>query len=171
MCARRRRHVVAKPRETDGGCVVDVLDVVRRARARRAWRGRVAASRGTAASAASVVGTNGRRDGDEDDSGGYKRPPDDLTQFTERPPSPNVTLSPDRERLLYLHKPPPLPNVATLAREEVKLAGVRVDGEQNSSSRMGHQTKLSVGALPTREEEIGVSVDFEGAPEGALLNT
>ena len=31
------------------------------ARARRAWRGRVAASRGTAASAASVVGTNGRR--------------------------------------------------------------------------------------------------------------
>ena len=140
------------------------------ARARRAWRGRVAASRGTAASAASVVGTNGRRDGDEDDSGGYKRPPDDLTQFTERPPSPNVTLSPDRERLLYLHKPPPLPNVATLAREEVKLAGVRVDGEQNSSSRMGHQTKLSVGALPTREEEIGVSVDFEGAPEGALLN-
>ena len=140
------------------------------ARARRAWRGRVAASRGTAASAASVVGTNARRDGDEDDSGGYKRPPDDLTQFTERPHSPNVTLSPDRERLLYLHKPPPLPNVATLAREEVKLAGLRVDGEQNSSSRMGHQTKLSVGALPTREEEIGVSVDFEGAPEGALLN-
>ena len=46
------------------------------------------------------------------------------------------------------------------------MAGVRVDGEQNSSSRMGHQTKLSVGALPTREEEIGVSVDFEGAPEG-----
>jgi hypothetical protein len=38
---------------------------------------------------------------------------------------------------LYLHKPPPLPDVATLAREELKLAGLRVDAVQNSSSRMG----------------------------------
>lgn len=107
---------------------------------------------------------------DASDAGGYRRPPDDLTQFTERPASPNVTLSPDRSRLLFLHKPPPLPPVSTLALEEVKLGGVRVDPAQNSSSRMGHQTKLSMGAMPTKDEEIGVSEEFKGIPENALLN-
>jgi len=104
------------------------------------------------------------------DEGGYKRPPDDLAQFTERPPSPNITLSPDRERLLYLHRPPALPPVSELAREELKLAGLRIDAQQNSASRMGHQTKFSIGPLPSVESEIGMSDDFVGYPAGALLN-
>jgi dipeptidyl aminopeptidase/acylaminoacyl peptidase len=118
-------------------------------------------------------GTTTREDArasDGDDANGYRRPPDALTQFTERPQSPNVTVSPDRRRLLYLHKPPPLPDVATLAREEVKLAGVRIDAAQNSTSRMGHQTKLAIGAMPAREEEIGAAEDFVGTPENALIN-
>jgi len=106
----------------------------------------------------------------ENETEGYRRPPDDLAQFTERPATPNVTLSPDRTRLLFLHKPPPLPPVATLAMEEVKLAGLRIDPAQNSTSRMGHQTKISIGPMPTKEEEIGASEDFKGVPENALLN-
>lgn len=127
-------------------------------RAVAALRSLRAASSATADSAASAS--------DE----GYKRPPDDLAQFTERPPSPNITLSPDRKRLLYLHRPPSLPPVAELAREEIKLAGLRIDAVQNSGSRMGHQTKLSIGALPTTEAEIGAFEDFTGYPTGALLN-
>jgi len=56
VCARRRRHVVAKPRETDGGCVVDVLDVVHRARASSVARAR----RGIARDGG--IGGIGRRD-------------------------------------------------------------------------------------------------------------
>lgn len=135
------------------------------ARIRRAIGGSV---RHRSASVSSAAVNNAGEKTEETD--GYKRPPDALRQFTERPQSPNITLSPDRKRLLYLHKPPPLPDVATLAREELKLAGLRVDAAQNSASRMGHQTKISIGPMPTRDEEIGQSEDFTGVPEGALLN-
>ena len=56
-----------------------------------------------------------------------------------------------------MHRPPPLPPVADLARPELKLAGVRIDPALNARSRMGHYERLTVAAftgdtvLPVRD--------------------
>lgn len=46
-----------------------------------------------------------------------------------------------------LHNPPPHPPISELAREEEKLAGLRIDAEQWSRSRMGYNTYLTVVEL------------------------
>ena len=67
---------------------------------------------------------------------GYKMPPPEVAQFVERPQNPSISISPMRDQLLYLMRPPPYPLVSELARPELKLAGMRIDETQNSRSRM-----------------------------------
>ena len=88
----------------------------------------------------------------------------------ERPESPGISISPQRDKLLYTFRPPPYPFVSELARPELKLAGLRVDETQNSRSRMSGNTGLAIGPMPTSVTEIGVYETFKGIPEGATIN-
>lgn len=54
---------------------------------------------------------------------GYQLPPPEYLAIVDAEPQPALSFSPDRARVLELHRPPPLPPVAELAREELKVAG------------------------------------------------
>ena len=73
---------------------------------------------------------------------GYRMPPPEVAQFVERPQNPSISISPMRDQLLYLMRPPPYPLVSELARPELKLAGMRIDETQNSRSRMSGNTGI-----------------------------
>ena len=105
-----------------------------------------------------------------DDDEGYRSPPPDVAQFVERPQSLGISISPQRDKLLYTFRPPPYPFVSELARPELKLAGLRVDETQNSRSRMSGNTGLAIGPMPTSDAEIGAYETFKGIPEGATIN-
>jgi hypothetical protein len=105
-----------------------------------------------------------------------KRERESETNADEPPPSLSLSsphflsLSPNRDQLLYNMRPPPYPFVSELARPEVKLAGLRIDATQNSRSRMSGNTGMALGPFPTTEEEINSFQAFTGIPEGATLN-
>lgn len=101
---------------------------------------------------------------------GYRMPPPEVAQFVERPQNPSISISPMRDQLLYLMRPPPYPLVSELARPELKLAGMRIDETQNSRSRMSGNTGIAIGPMPTSEEEINSFEHFDGLPDGATLN-
>ena len=122
--------------------------------------------RGLARRSVRVMATASGNDIDE----GYRSPPPDVAQFVERPESPGISISPQRDKLLYTFRPPPYPFVSELARPELKLAGLRVDETQNSRSRMSGNTGMAIGPMPTSEAEIGVYETFKGIPEGATIN-
>lgn len=107
---------------------------------------------------------------DEDEAGAYRSPPSDVAQFVERPQSPGISISPQRDKLLYTFRPPPYPFVSELARPELKLAGLRIDETQNSRSRMSGNTGMALGPMPTSEAEIGVYSHFTGIPSSATVN-
>ena len=114
-------------------------------------------------------------------SAGYLVPPPEILAVVDAPPQPSLSFSPDRRLMLELHRPPPLPPIAELARDELKLAGLRIDAGITSRSRMGHYTGLSVVQLgegvvvPAAEaRKLGlpsaVEVAVTGLPEGCGIN-
>lgn len=72
---------------------------------------------------------------------GYRLPPPEIRDIVDAPPLPTLSLSPHRDKILFL-KRRSLPPLADLARPEEKLAGVRIDGKCNSRSRMWVTTHL-----------------------------
>jgi dipeptidyl aminopeptidase/acylaminoacyl peptidase len=101
--------------------------------------------------------------------GAYRTGPPEVAAFAVRPETPGLTLSPNRQWLLHLHRPSAYPPVAELARPELKLAGIRFDLEQNSRSRMGYNTALALARLrPGAEPEEPRFIT--GIPPGTLLN-
>ena len=114
-------------------------------------------------------------------SSGYLVPPPEILAVVDAPPQPSLSFSPDRKLMLELHRPPPLPPVAELARDELKLAGIRIDAGITSRSRMGHYTGLSVVRLgdgvvvPAAEaRKLGlpsaVEIPVTGLPDGCGIN-
>ena len=99
----------------------------------------------------------------------YRRPPQEIASFVERPETPGISLSPNRDYLLYLHRPSAYPPVSELARVELKLAGLRLDAEQNTRSRMGYNLALEIAPLPPGGPP-GVPRRVSGVPDGAWLN-
>eukprot|EP01023_Acetabularia_acetabulum_P026612 TRINITY_DN25252_c0_g1_i1.p2 TRINITY_DN25252_c0_g1~~TRINITY_DN25252_c0_g1_i1.p2 ORF type:complete len:199 (+),score=24.42 TRINITY_DN25252_c0_g1_i1:42-599(+) len=75
---------------------------------------------------------------------GYKKPPKEIIDIVDIPPQPLLSFSPDRKKVLQVSKPSPLPPIFELARPELKLAGLRVDADQFSRSRMSHYTELLI---------------------------
>ncbi|KAK9828809.1 hypothetical protein WJX72_002171 [[Myrmecia] bisecta] len=104
---------------------------------------------------------------------GYRLPPKEIAEIVDHPPEPNLSFSPDRKKVLQLDRPPPNPPITELARAELKLAGLRIDAEQWSRSRMGYNTGLALFdmtddlVLPPPE---GTQTRIHGIPEGYWIN-
>ncbi|KAK3243801.1 hypothetical protein CYMTET_46564 [Cymbomonas tetramitiformis] len=99
----------------------------------------------------------------------YLKPPDEILRIVDAPPTPSLSIGPFRDKVLILHRPSSNPPVAELARPEHRLAGLRIDPEQNSRSRMGHYIGLGLGQMPANSPPKDEK-PFTGIPEGALLN-
>ncbi|MEM6645461.1 MAG: prolyl oligopeptidase family serine peptidase [Bacteroidota bacterium] len=76
----------------------------------------------------------------------YQRPPDDLAKLVEVPATPGVSLSPDRQFMLFMDRPG-LPSIEELAEPELRLAGIRINPSTNGRSRTSYYTGLTYRSL------------------------
>lgn len=81
---------------------------------------------------------------------GYKRPSDILEKLALSPENPSLSLSANREWMLFGDEPP-LPKVEILAKREEKLAGLRFDPVLKAPSRLDFAYKLTAQNVFTGE--------------------
>eukprot|EP00262_Sarcandra_glabra_P021213 TRINITY_DN8834_c1_g1_i1.p1 TRINITY_DN8834_c1_g1~~TRINITY_DN8834_c1_g1_i1.p1 ORF type:complete len:949 (-),score=194.61 TRINITY_DN8834_c1_g1_i1:437-3283(-) len=108
---------------------------------------------------------------DEDDSlsgGGYRLPPLEIRNIVDAPPLPALSFSPHRDKILFL-KRRALPPLTELARPEEKLAGIRIDGNCNTRSRMSFYTGIGIHSL-MHDGTLGPEKEVHGFPDGAKIN-
>lgn len=90
-----------------------------------------------------------------------------LCGFTHRTTIRCVALMVERGQVLQLYRPPPLPPITELARPELKLAGLRIDEEMNSRSRMSYYT----GVQPFQPQPTSFPLSPPSPPSLPLSHT
>ncbi|XP_061350120.1 probable glutamyl endopeptidase, chloroplastic isoform X3 [Gastrolobium bilobum] len=106
---------------------------------------------------------------DESTSGvKYRDPPPDIKDIVDAPPVPALSFSPRRDKIIFL-KRRALPPLADLARPEEKLAGIRIDGNCNSRSRMSFYTGVGIHQI-LPDGTLGPETEVHGFPDGAKIN-
>lgn len=104
---------------------------------------------------------------------GYRLPPREIADIVDAPPEPLLSFSPNRELVMQLSRPPSNPPISELARPELKLAGLRIDPETFSRSRMSYYTGITYApftddlVMPFKADE---SHSIKGIPEGYWIN-
>jgi len=93
----------------------------------------------------------------------YRTPSPGLASLVDAPPTPAVVISPDRARMAILEQPG-LPGIDELARDELRLAGLRIDPATNGPSRARFST--AIGFQPSRG---GAATPATGLPAGARI--
>ncbi|CAL1398697.1 unnamed protein product [Linum trigynum] len=118
---------------------------------------------GTAASSTDVADYY-----EEATEGKYQIPPPAIRDIVDAPPLPALSFSPQRDKILFL-KRRALPPLSELAKQEEKLAGMRIDGKCNSRSRMSFYTGIGIHQLMP-DGSLGPEREVCGLPEGAKIN-
>ena len=93
----------------------------------------------------------------------YKMPPEPLPSIVDTPPTPTVSLSPDRTWMLLIERPN-LPSIVELAEPELRLAGRRIRPRTNGPSRGRYVTGLTLKRVSDLVER-----EITGIPDGARL--
>ena len=57
---------------------------------------------------------------------GYQTPPDAIVRIAEAPPTPGISVSPDKTHAVLTHRSSLAP-LAELSRPELRIAGLRID--------------------------------------------
>ncbi|MCL2913438.1 prolyl oligopeptidase family serine peptidase [Shewanella corallii] len=96
-------------------------------------------------------------------SDGYQLPPDNLQQVVEQTSGPVTMLSPDK-RWMAVMGPTPAPSISELARNEVRLGGLRIDPERLTPSRVSRQYE-SLVMIPLFQSDKVIQLDIQ-LPEG-----
>eukprot|EP00897_Mesotaenium_endlicherianum_P002958 jgi/Mesen1/2690/ME000167S01839 len=99
---------------------------------------------------------------------GYRMPPPEIAEIVDAPPTPALSFSPNRDKVIYLRRTSLTP-IAQLARPELKLAGLRIDPACNTRSRMSFYTGISVCDI-LADASLGPELDVTGLPAGAMIN-
>jgi dipeptidyl aminopeptidase/acylaminoacyl peptidase len=92
----------------------------------------------------------------------YRLPPSPIPEIIDAPPTPALSVSPDRETMALLGRAN-LPGIAELAEPELRLAGVRINPRTNGPSRAG-----SFNSLTFRPLHGGAERPVKLPPEGRI---
>lgn len=65
----------------------------------------------------------------------YQLPPADIVRIVDAPQTPAVSVSPDKQNMVTVEKPPII-TIAELSAEELRIAGIRINPANNGPSRM-----------------------------------
>ena len=100
---------------------------------------------------------------------GYKLPPQNILDIVDQPKEPLYSFSPDRRMVLEITRPPAHPSVIEYAKPELKLAGVRIDPQGFTRSKLNHYTGLALTNVSS-ELHLPLSEDKKrrivGLPQG-----
>ncbi|CAN6289673.1 unnamed protein product [Urochloa humidicola] len=99
---------------------------------------------------------------------GYRLPPKEIQDIVDAPPLPALSFSPNKDKILFL-KRRALPPLSDLAKPEEKLAGLRIDGNSNTRSRMSFYTGIGIHKL-LDDGTLGPEKEVHGYPVGARIN-
>ena len=94
----------------------------------------------------------------------YQTPPPGLAALVDAPPTPRVSLSPDRTQMLVMGRPS-LPSIAELAEPELGLAGARINPRTNGPSRAQSYNGLALQAVEAGADERPVG----GLPDATRI--
>ncbi|CAM6094825.1 unnamed protein product [Calypogeia fissa] len=100
--------------------------------------------------------------------GGYQLPPKEILDIVDAPPTPALSFSPKRDKILFLERRS-LPPLADLARPELKLAGLRIDASYNTRSRMSFYTGITICKLKD-DGTLGPDFVVYGLPSEPKIN-
>ena len=92
----------------------------------------------------------------------YQTPTPGLAALVDAPPTPRVSLSPDRDQMLLMSRPS-LPSIAELAEPELGLAGARINPRTNGPSRSSSYDGLALQPVEAEGAERAV-VGLPDAP-------
>ncbi len=105
----------------------------------------------------------------------YMLPPDDILSIVDAPSTPSVSLHPRGEMMLLLDNPS-MPALEELAREELRLAGMRIDPATNGPSRARYNTGISVMDIDGTNERRLRGLPYPSkinnvrwAPDGSMI--
>lgn len=106
---------------------------------------------------------------------GYRTPPAALARIADAAPTPQISVSPDGELAALFHRAS-MTTLAELSREELRIAGLRIDPARNAGSRRRtfsgiELTRLDGGEAPA---VTGLPEAFQGdhaswSPDGSRL--
>ncbi len=106
---------------------------------------------------------------------GYQTPPPALARIADAAPTPAIAVSPDGEIAALFHRASTVP-LAELSREELRIAGLRIDSARNARSRRRTFERIDLTRLDGGEapEVTGLPDGFQGdharwSPDGARL--
>ncbi len=105
---------------------------------------------------------------------GYQRPPQEILDILDVPPTPSVSLSPGREFLLLIERSG-YPLIRDLAAPMLKLAGVRINPETNGPHLAPRNTGLILQSIKDGTQRRiqlpdGANPGFQGwSPDGQQL--
>ncbi|KAF1869587.1 hypothetical protein Lal_00017162 [Lupinus albus] len=118
-----------------------------------------------------VVSSSDFTDYEEDEASlgvEYRVPPPQIKNIVDAPPLPALSFSPYRDKIIFL-KRRALPPLVELAKPEEKLAGIRIDGNCNSRSRMSFYTGIGIHQI-LPDGKLGPEIGVTGFPDGAKIN-
>ncbi|KAG2552487.1 hypothetical protein PVAP13_9KG584100 [Panicum virgatum] len=98
----------------------------------------------------------------------YRLPPKEIQDIVDAPPLPVLSFSPNKDKILFL-KRRALPPLSDLAKPEEKLAGLRIDANSNTRSRMSFYTGISIHKL-LDDGTLGPEKEVHGYTVGARIN-
>jgi dipeptidyl aminopeptidase/acylaminoacyl peptidase len=95
----------------------------------------------------------------------YMRPPEVIAEVVDAPFTPVISVSPDRSKILILHRPG-LAGIDEVSQPELRIAGLRINPRNYGPSRARYYDKLSL-----RDLEGGDERPIAGLPEKPKINT
>ncbi len=97
---------------------------------------------------------------------GYQTPDSAIARLIDQPPTPGVSISPDKQYLLLLERPS-MPSIEEISQPELRVGGFRINPQTNGPSRAGYLTGFELMRLDgqTPYEVTGLPKDGRlGAP-------
>lgn len=93
----------------------------------------------------------------------YQKPSQEMIDLVDAAPTPYLSLDPKRTCVVMMHRPS-LPPIEEVGKEEIRLAGLRIDPKTYGSSRASYFTGYTIRDIRTREDR-----EVTGLPKEARL--
>jgi dipeptidyl aminopeptidase/acylaminoacyl peptidase len=99
----------------------------------------------------------------QDENLTYQLPPQEIVDLVDSAPTPYLAIDPGRTVFVMMARPS-LPTIEEVGKEELRLAGLRIDPATNGPSRVEYFTGYTIRNIRTGEDRV-----VTGVPEGAGL--
>ncbi|MEM9341110.1 MAG: prolyl oligopeptidase family serine peptidase [Bacteroidota bacterium] len=95
----------------------------------------------------------------------YQKPPNEILELVDVPRAPGVMMDEKKEHMILLYRNS-YKSIEQLSKEELRLAGLRIDPETNIGSRVTYFNNLKIKNLNEKEAEL---LQVKGLPQNPKL--